>query len=187
MHGAFSRMVILTKAIEQQSRLMVTITNTKVAELDKPLQVLDNQLVSEVESSDMGSTNFEGDLTITSSCVRRIRQLASRRGGQGAEGVYLRVFVDAGGCSGFQYKFELEHDEDGELDEEEDIVLQPSGDTRVVIDKESLELLHGSTIDFVEEMIKSSFAVTANPQSEKACGCGSSFAIKKFSSSPSLD
>jgi iron-sulfur cluster assembly 2 len=45
----------------------------------------------------------------------------------------------------------------------------------------------GSTIDFVQEMIRSSFAIVNNPQSESACGCGSSFAVKNFSQNPALD
>ena len=57
----------------------------------------------------------------------------------------------------------------------------------VVIDEGSLEYIEGSKIDFVSEMVKSSFAVVENPQSESACGCGSSFAVKNFESNPALD
>ena len=58
---------------------------------------------------------------------------------------------------------------------------------RMVVDQTSLELLRGSTIDYVQEMIRSSFAVVNNPQSESACGCGSSFAVKNFESNPAMD
>ncbi len=136
------------------------------------------------------------------------------------DAVYLRLFVDAGGCSGFQYKFlllssdcgntnnsgssssrssddsnsnntgdeeeEEEEEEDGAIDPEEDITFTKDG-VRVVIDSTSLELLRGSTIDYVSEMIRSSFAVVNNPQSESACGCGSSFAAKNFGMNPALD
>jgi iron-sulfur cluster assembly accessory protein len=57
----------------------------------------------------------------------------------------------------------------------------------VVIDDVSFDLLKGSTIDYAEDMMKSSFAVINNPQSEKACGCGSSFALKNFQANPALD
>lgn len=57
----------------------------------------------------------------------------------------------------------------------------------VVIDNTSFELVKGSTVDFVQEMIRSSFAVVNNPQSESACGCGSSFAVKNFANNPALD
>ncbi len=113
----------------------------------------------------------------------------------------MRLYVDAGGCSGFQYKFLLlsednddtmdnlngdDEEEDGTIDPEEDIIFVKDG-MRVVIDETSLDLLTGSTIDYVQEMIRSSFAVVGNPQSESACGCGSSFAVKNFESNPALD
>lgn len=124
--------------------------------------------------------------------------------------MYLRLYVDAGGCSGFQYKFLLlseddngdktnnqtsgngnvdddeEEEDDGTIDPEEDIIFTKDG-MRVVIDQTSLDLLRGSTIDYIQEMIRSSFAVVGNPQSESACGCGSSFAVKNFESNPALD
>ena len=115
---------------------------------------------------------------------------------------YLRLFVDAGGCSGFTYQFEL--DTDANLNPMDDVIFTESSpstmtttastatitsDTvaRVVIDRGSLKLLAGSKIDYVQEMIKSTFEVQNNPQSESACGCGSSFAIKNFTSNPALD
>ena len=56
--------------------------------------------------------------------------------------------------------------------------------TRVVVDSASFELIKGSTVDYVQEMIKSSFAVVNNPQSVSSCGCGSSFALKNFAANP---
>ena len=122
-------------------------------------------------------------LRVTNSCVERIRALSSKR----QEPSYLRVFVDAGGCSGFQYKFDMTEDSKEPVDPVEDVVFQSSNGARLVVDLGSLDFIKGSTIDFVQEMIKSSFAVVNNPQSESACGCGSSFAIKKFQSNPALD
>jgi len=100
------------------------------------------------------------------------------------DGYFLRVYVDAGGCSGFQYQFEVDND----LDEDEDVVVVMAkidsdgglGLPRVVVDETSMGFLEGSTIDYVIEMIKSAFVVADNPQSESACGCGSSFAVKNF-------
>jgi iron-sulfur cluster assembly accessory protein len=58
---------------------------------------------------------------------------------------------------------------------------------KVVIDEASFDLVKGSTVDYVQEMIRSSFAVINNPQSESACGCGSSFAVKNFSVNLAMD
>ena len=118
-----------------------------------------------------------------------MERLASKKG-HDLDKVYLRVFVDAGGCSGFTYQFEfhcLDNTEDIIDEENEDMVwINPQG-SRVVIDSSSMNLLRGATLDYVVEMIKSSFEIRDNPQSESACGCGSSFAVKNFSANPAID
>ena len=76
--------------------------------------------------------------------------------------------------------------DDGPIDDEEDVVVERDG-KQVVVDTSSLELLRGSTIDYEQELIRSAFTVINNPQSESACGCGSSFAIKNFTSNPAID
>ncbi|KAK1744670.1 iron-sulfur cluster assembly protein [Skeletonema marinoi] len=179
-------------------RSMVTVTQTSASQKDDTPPLLNNPSSS---SDDELAPSTDGELAITSSCAARIRQLASTR--PNPDQVYLRLYVDAGGCSGFQYKFLLlsednddgtnniesqddEEEEDGTIDPEEDIIFLKDG-MRVVIDQTSLDLLRGSTIDYVQEMIRSSFAVVGNPQSESACGCGSSFAVKNFESNPALD
>lgn len=126
-------------------------------------------------------------LVITDSCMRRVEALAKKRN-ESLDQVYLRVYVDAGGCSGYQYKFEMTKDVEEEIDAEEDVIfLSDKSGARVVVDSASMELIQGSKIDFVQEMIKSAFAVVDNPKSESACGCGSSFAIKNFEANPALD
>jgi len=132
---------------------------------------------------------------ITPSAIRQISHLSRLKRPDRPDSVYLRVYVDAGGCSGFQYKFEIEFDDrEPGIDKDQDIVITSSISekdtvlrTRVVIDSASLELIQGSTLDYVSEMIRSSFAVLNNPQSESACGCGSSFAVKNFANNPALD
>jgi iron-sulfur cluster assembly 2 len=59
--------------------------------------------------------------------------------------------------------------------------------SQVVVDSSSFELVKGATVDFVEEMMRSAFTVSSNPQSENACGCGSSFAVKNFTANPARD
>merc|ERR1719223_2211131 len=123
-------------------------------------------------------------LNVTPSCAARILELSKKKveGPQRPEDYYLRVYVDAGGCSGFQYKFEIEN----EQIEDDDSIFEKDG-ARVVVDESSLDLLQGSTVDFVQEMIRSSFVISENPQSENACGCGSSFAVKNFEANPARD
>lgn len=85
-------------------------------------------------------------------------------------GMMLRVSVAGGGCSGFQYSFTLDDQRN-----DDDSVFQKDGVT-LVIDEMSLELLTGSEIDFVEDLMGSYFAIK-NPQASSTCGCGSSFSI----------
>ena len=87
-----------------------------------------------------------------------------------AAGTVLRVSVEGGGCSGFQYKFDLVPQA-----EPGDIVLERSG-AKIVIDSVSLGFLAGSEIDFVDDLIGASFRIN-NPKATQSCGCGTSFSI----------
>ena len=90
--------------------------------------------------------------------------------GAGADGKALRVAVEGGGCSGFQYEITL--DEAGE----DDLVLDGPGGEKVVIDSVSLPFLADATIDFSEELIGARFVID-NPNATASCGCGTSFSI----------
>jgi iron-sulfur cluster insertion protein len=89
--------------------------------------------------------------------------------GAGKDGKALRVAVEGGGCSGFQYEIELAAPEDG------DLVLEGAGE-KVVIDEVSLPFLTGATIDFTEELIGARFVID-NPNASSSCGCGTSFSM----------
>nr|VZH89269.1 unnamed protein product [Spirometra erinaceieuropaei] len=104
-------------------------------------------------------------VTLSESCVKRLNEMGENEG-------LLRVMVDSGGCSGFQYKFLIEKNIT-----EDDHVITQSG-VRVVIDDQSYSLIDGSTLDYEEELIRSGFRVTKNPQAERGCSCGSSFAVR---------
>ncbi len=106
------------------------------------------------------------NVTVTERAARRIGEIL----GQEPAGTMLRVSVEGGGCSGFQYKFDTERERT-----EDDIVIEKSGAT-VLIDPISLNYMTGSEIDFVDDLIGSSFKVN-NPKATASCGCGTSFAL----------
>src|SRR5215475_11943696 len=111
---------------------------------------------------DMSETSF----SVTENAAKRIAFLASRE----AKPVMMRVAVLGGGCSGFQYNFSFE-----EQRNEDDLVIEQSG-AAVLVDSTSFEFLKGSELDYVEEMVGSSFQVK-NPNATSSCGCGNSFSV----------
>lgn len=103
---------------------------------------------------------------VTERAAARIAEIVSAQGGEQA----LRVAVLAGGCSGFQYRFELD-----KTAQPGDLVIEKAG-ARVFVDQASLELLAGSELDFTDALMGSHFAVR-NPNATSACGCGTSFSV----------
>jgi iron-sulfur cluster assembly accessory protein len=85
-------------------------------------------------------------------------------------GTMLRVSVEGGGCSGFQYKFDMDREKTGD-----DLVISRDGAT-VLIDSVSVNYMAGSEIDFVDDLIGASFKIK-NPNATASCGCGTSFAL----------
>ncbi len=89
--------------------------------------------------------------------------------GAGAQGKALRVAVDGGGCSGFQYDISLDTPAEG------DLILEGNGE-KVVVDEISLPFLADAVIDFTEELIGARFVID-NPNATSSCGCGTSFSM----------
>ncbi len=105
-------------------------------------------------------------MTLSPSAAARVAMIAAKQG----KPAMLRLSVEGGGCSGFQYKFEL-----AELPEADDLVVERDG-VQLLVDAVSLDLLSGSEVDYVESLGGAAFKVT-NPNAASGCGCGSSFAI----------
>jgi iron-sulfur cluster assembly accessory protein len=101
---------------------------------------------------------------VTSRAFERLAEI-----GAAAQGKALRVAVEGGGCSGFQYEIDLDEPK------EDDLVLSEQGET-VVIDSVSLPFLADATIDFSEELIGARFVIN-NPNATSSCGCGTSFSM----------
>jgi iron-sulfur cluster insertion protein len=104
---------------------------------------------------------------ITDSAAKRIAWIMNQ---EEHKGLMLRISVSGGGCSGFQYGFTFDNTKS-----DSDMLIERDG-AKVVIDDTSLELLKGSEIDYVEEMIGASFQIK-NPQAKSTCGCGNSFSV----------
>jgi len=105
-------------------------------------------------------------VSLTPRAVERIKDIAGGDPGK----PYLRVSVAGGGCSGFQYEFDLEAER-----ADDDLVIERDG-AGVLIDPVSLAYLVGSEIDFVDDLIGAQFKVN-NPNATASCGCGTSFTI----------
>jgi iron-sulfur cluster assembly accessory protein len=108
----------------------------------------------------------ESPVQVTASAARRIAEIVASE----PAGTMLRVAVEGGGCSGFQYKFDLTRARAAD-----DILIERDG-ASVLIDPVSLQFLAGSEIDFVDALIGASFQIR-NPNATSSCGCGTSFAL----------
>ena len=108
----------------------------------------------------------EVNVTLSASAAKRISKILESEPEKDA----LRISVSGGGCSGFQYGFDLDNNA-----AQDDIVIERDG-AKVYIDSISLMYMEGSEIDFVDDLIGQSFQVK-NPNAVAACGCGTSFSI----------
>jgi iron-sulfur cluster insertion protein len=106
------------------------------------------------------------EIDLTPSAAARVAAIATRQG----KPAILRLAVEGGGCSGFQYRFGL-----ADAPEDDDISVERDGVT-LLVDSVSLDLVRGARVDFVEDLGGAAFRVT-NPNATAGCGCGSSFAI----------
>ena len=104
--------------------------------------------------------------SVTPRAARRIAEILSAEDGQ----AMLRVAVTGGGCSGFQYNFELDR-----VRADDDIVIERDGAT-VLVDPMSLDFLKGAELDFVDDLIGAAFRIN-NPNATSSCGCGTSFSV----------
>jgi len=109
---------------------------------------------------------MSASITVSERAARRIGEILKGE----PTGTMLRVSVEGGGCSGFQYKFDIER-----AKTDDDLVISRDGAV-VLIDPVSVNYMAGSEIDFVDDLIGASFKVK-NPQAKASCGCGTSFAL----------
>ncbi|WP_395392486.1 iron-sulfur cluster insertion protein ErpA [Novosphingobium sp. BL-8A] len=109
---------------------------------------------------------MEQTVTLSPSAAARVAAIADKQG----KPAILRLSVEGGGCSGFQYKFGL-----ADAPESDDAVAETDG-VRLVVDSISLDLVSGCVVDYVESLGGAAFRVE-NPNAAAGCGCGSSFSV----------
>ncbi|MCW6510824.1 iron-sulfur cluster insertion protein ErpA [Lichenifustis flavocetrariae] len=105
-------------------------------------------------------------VALTAKAAKQVKKVLSKE----TEGALLRVAVNGGGCSGFQYAFDIVHDR-----EPDDLVVERDGAV-VLIDPVSVEYMRGAHIDYVDDLIGQAFKIE-NPNATASCGCGTSFAL----------
>ncbi|XP_077394023.1 iron-sulfur cluster assembly 2 homolog, mitochondrial [Festucalex cinctus] len=110
-------------------------------------------------------SELDAHVVLTESCVKRLGEIMEK-------GEYLRIRVEGGGCSGFQYKFSFDSKKS-----EDDSVFEQDG-VGIIVDQDSLEFVRGATVDYSQELIRATFQVLKNPQADHGCSCGSSFSVK---------
>ena len=112
------------------------------------------------------TTTVAPEIALTDSAAARVAAIAGKQG----KPAILRLSVEGGGCSGFQYKFGF-----ADSIEADDAVAENQG-VKLVVDSISLDLVRGSAVDYVEDLGGAAFKVT-NPNAASGCGCGSSFSV----------
>jgi len=105
-------------------------------------------------------------VTVTPRAAKQVAKIVAAEG----KAMMLRLSVSGGGCSGFQYNFELD-----DTRADDDLAIEEGGVT-VLIDSTSLEFLKGAEVDYVDDLIGAAFKVN-NPNATASCGCGTSFSI----------
>ena len=106
-------------------------------------------------------------MTLEPNAVTKLREILAE---ESNPNIKLRVFVQGGGCSGFQYGFTLDEEQ---ADDDFDFVFD---DVTVLVDSMSMQYLDGASIDYREDLMTASFVIN-NPQAVSTCGCGSSFSV----------
>uniref|UniRef100_A0A9I9DMG9 Core domain-containing protein n=1 Tax=Cucumis melo TaxID=3656 RepID=A0A9I9DMG9_CUCME len=154
--------------------LIQRVTPYLVARIKENQRLLSSSATAYQEASSLSSSPSPSPsapvdtIHMTDSCIRRMKELQDPK-----EEKMLRLSVETGGCSGFQYVFNL----DGKTTPD-DRIYEKEG-VKLVVDNISYDFVKGATIDYVEELIRSAFVVSTNPSAVGGCSCKSSFMVKQ--------
>ncbi|CAL5194239.1 unnamed protein product [Lathyrus oleraceus] len=155
----------LAARYQRNENLLTSFSSLSFSSSSSASSVLHHATSSSSSSADVEPVH------ITENCVRRIKELDSNE--PSSAGKMLRLSVETGGCSGFQYAFNLE-----DRVNSDDRVFEKEG-IKLVVDNISYDFVKGATVDYVEELIRSAFVVTENPSAVGGCSCKSSFMVKQ--------
>ncbi|XP_047965805.1 iron-sulfur assembly protein IscA-like 2, mitochondrial [Salvia hispanica] len=122
---------------------------------------------SELSSSESSPPSTDA-VHLTDNCIKRMKELQV----EDPSKKLLRLSIEAGGCSGFQYNFSLD-----DKTNNDDRIFEQDG-VKLVVDNISFDFVKGATVDYVEELIRSAFQVSTNPSAVGGCSCKSSFMVK---------
>ncbi len=107
-------------------------------------------------------------INVTSNAIKKIHDIIASKD---QTGLMMRIKIDSGGCSGFQYSFSLD-----DTLTPDDQVFKQTDDVTIIVDESSLALIEGCEVDYVEDLIGAAFKIN-NPNAASGCGCGSSFSV----------
>ena len=126
-----------------------------------------------------GQVKNEFSLILADSTLMRVKFLQHKDSEKFA---VLKILVEGGGCSGFSYSFDVISEAQLAQDQAsmEDVLIFERDGVRVLSDELTLEMINGSTVEYVEEMIRSAFEITVNPMADNGCSCGVSFSPKNL-------
>lgn len=177
--GNSARSWTLTHLIGDMSRpssLIKRVTPFFTARIRENYRLLSSYSSAVHEASD-SSTSFPSSspspdaIHMTENCIKRMKELQASE--ESAKEKMLRLSVETGGCSGFQYVFDLE-----DKMNTDDRVFEKDG-VKLVVDNISYDFVKGASVDYVEELIRSAFQVSTNPSAVGGCSCKSSFMVKQ--------
>ncbi|KAI8378187.1 hypothetical protein EDC96DRAFT_493870 [Choanephora cucurbitarum] len=168
---AFHRAFTLSRSIRSTpilpKRTLFCVVNRQPHSITMPHTLYPKRTMASSSVTIKPATTEDG-LGITDRAIKQLKVIQERE--QDSEQM-LRILVDSGGCHGYQNKMELTNTLD-----EDDIVFEKEG-VRLVVDSVSLQFLRGSVVDYVQELIGSTFQVIDNPNAKHSCGCNISYDI----------
>ncbi|XP_024024799.1 iron-sulfur assembly protein IscA-like 2, mitochondrial [Morus notabilis] len=154
-----------------RSSILRCMTSQFTAQIRRNRRLLSSASPSALHEASSPSPSSSDAVHITENCVRRMKELQASV--ESSNEKMLRLSVETGGCSGFQYVFDLD-----DKANPDDRVFETEG-VKLIVDNISYDFVKGATVDYVEELIRSAFVVTTNPSAVGGCSCKSSFMVKQ--------